>query len=91
MPKTIYRPEYRRLLDQLRQRREAKGISQTAAAAALGWSQQKFSAAEVGARRLDVFEYIALARFLGLVPSRALALAEAATSRTSRGSVRRNA
>jgi transcriptional regulator with XRE-family HTH domain len=75
MAKTIYRPEYRRLLETLRARREALGLSQTAVARAVGWPQQKLSAAESGARRLDVLEFIELAGVLDLSPSRALDLA----------------
>jgi transcriptional regulator with XRE-family HTH domain len=75
MAKTIYRAEYRRLLAALRARREALGLSQTAVAQAVGWPQQKLSAAESGARRLDVLEFIELAGVLKLTPSRALDLA----------------
>jgi transcriptional regulator with XRE-family HTH domain len=75
MAKTIYRAEYRRLLETLRQRREAQGLSQATVARALGWSQQKLSVAESGARRLDVLEFIELAGVLQLSPARALDLA----------------
>ena len=80
MSKTIYREEYPRLLAMLRDRREAKGISQSAAARSLGWSQQKLSASEAGARRLDVLEFIELAAFLGLSPERAIRAARTAGS-----------
>lgn len=66
MPKTIYRAEYRQLIDLLRERREAIGISQGELADRLGWTQQKVSFIETGARRMDVLEYINLARALGL-------------------------
>ena len=76
MPKTIYRAEYRQLVDSLRERREALGLSQAALARDLGWKQQKMSFIETGARRMDVLEYIALARALGLSPLAALRRAE---------------
>ena len=88
MAKTIYREEYRRLLAMMRERREAKGISQSAAARSLGWSQQKLSASEAGARRLDVLEFIELAAFLGLSPERAIRSARTAARATRGGSKR---
>lgn len=72
--KTIHRSEYRELIEHLRQRREKLGLSQTDVALALGWKQQRLSAIEAGARRLDVFEYFELAQSLGLSPQRALKL-----------------
>jgi transcriptional regulator with XRE-family HTH domain len=75
MSKTIYRAEYRRLLDVLRERRMTQGLSQASVAGALGWRQQKLSASESGARRLDVLEFIELASVLQLSPARALDLA----------------
>jgi transcriptional regulator with XRE-family HTH domain len=78
MAKTIYRAEYRRLVDVLRERREALGVSQAALARDLGWKQQKVSFIETGARRMDVLEYIALSRALGISPLAALRRAEKA-------------
>ena len=75
MAKTIYRPEYRDLVERLRLRRERLAISQSELALRLGWKQQKVSMIESGARRLDVLEYLAVARALNLTPGRALALA----------------
>jgi transcriptional regulator with XRE-family HTH domain len=74
--KTIHRNEYRQLVDLLRDRREAMGISQASVAQAVGWTQQKISYIETGARRMDVLEYIALARALGLSPVAAFRRAE---------------
>lgn len=78
MAKTIHRAEYRLLVDALRQRREALGLSQVALAQQLGWRQQKVSFIETGARRMDVLEYLALAGALGWRPMVALRKAEAA-------------
>lgn len=87
MPKTIHSPEYRQLIDDLRQRRLDLGMTQSATARALGWGQQKLSYAESSARRVDVIEYIHWARGLGLTPAKAFAMAErriAAAGRPSR-------
>jgi transcriptional regulator with XRE-family HTH domain len=84
MAKTIYRAEYRQLVDVLRERREKLGLSQVALARELGWKQQKVSFIETGARRMDVLEYIALARALGLSPVAALRRAEQTLARPRR-------
>jgi transcriptional regulator with XRE-family HTH domain len=76
MAKTIYRSQYRQLVDLLRERRESMGISQGALAHALGWTQQKVSYVETGARRMDVLEYILLAKALGISPVSAFRRAE---------------
>ena len=72
--KTIYAEEYRELVSGLRQIRKELGLTQAALAEALGWPQQRLSAVESGARRLDVMEYFVLADRLGLSPKRALEL-----------------
>jgi len=64
--KTIYSLEYRELVDQLRERRESLGYTQTGLASALGWPQQRVSAVESCSRRLDVMEYFEFAGALGL-------------------------
>jgi hypothetical protein len=38
----------------------------------LGWPQQRLSAVEAGARRLDVIEFLALSAALGLAPEDAI-------------------
>jgi len=78
MAKTIYSAEYRHLVDALRERREAVGLSQAEVAAALGWPQQRVSLTEAGARRLDVVEFIRWAGALGLSPRRAWSMVERA-------------
>ncbi|WP_027080410.1 helix-turn-helix domain-containing protein [Luteimonas mephitis] len=80
--KTIYSVEYRRLVQQLRARREELGLTQAALSAALGWPQQRLSAIEAGARRLDVLEFLHLTARLGLTPEVAIRVAvEAAKPR----------
>lgn len=72
--KTIYREEYRRLVESLRRRREELGLSQGELARQLGWRQQRMSAVEAGARRLDVIEFFELTSALGLSPAHAMKL-----------------
>lgn len=72
--KTIYREDYRRLVERLRGYREELGLSQTELARQLGWPQQKVSTIEAGARRLDVIEFFQLTSALGLSPARAMKL-----------------
>lgn len=72
--KTIYRVDYRRLVKRLRDRREELGLSQSDVARALGWPQQRLSAVEAGARRLDIMEFFELTSALGLTAQRALKL-----------------
>ena len=75
MPKkTIYAKEYRELVNGLRRTRKALGLTQTGLCDALGWPQQRLSAVERGARRLDVMEYFLLAEKLGMSPKQALTL-----------------
>lgn len=72
--KTIYRVDYRKLVERLRDRREELGLSQSEVARALGWPQQRLSAVEAGARRLDVLEFFQLTSALGLTAQRAVKL-----------------
>lgn len=70
--KTIYASNYKKLVKRLRARREEVGLSQAALASALRWPQQRVSAVEAGARRLDVLEYFAIAEALGLTRTGAM-------------------
>ncbi|MCA0298887.1 MAG: helix-turn-helix domain-containing protein [Proteobacteria bacterium] len=72
--KTIYRDDYRKLVERLRNRREELGLTQSDVARRLGWPQQRLSAVEAGARRLDVIEFFQLTSALGLTASRAVKL-----------------
>ena len=49
-------------------------MSQATLARALGWPQQRLSAVEAGARRLDVIEFLQLTTALGLSPEEAIKL-----------------
>lgn len=84
MAKTIHRAEYRQLVDQLRQKREKLGLSQGELATRLGWSQQKISFIETGARRMDILEYVTVARALGLRPATVFSRAERLIDSASR-------
>ena len=59
----------------LRALREDAGLSQSDLAKVLGWPQQRLSAVEAGARRLDVIEFLSLTEALGLTPEQAIYLA----------------
>lgn len=72
--KTIYREEYRKLVERLRDSREQLGLSQSEVARTLGWPQQRMSAVEAGARRLDVIEFFELTAALGISATRAIKL-----------------
>jgi len=72
--KTIYSETYRQLVQDLRALREQAGWSQTALSQELGWPQQRLSAVEAGARRLDVLEFLQLVRALGLTPEEGIGL-----------------
>ena len=56
MEKTLYRPEYRILLDLLRAIRMEAGINQEKVAEGTGFSQSMVSKVERGERRLDIVE-----------------------------------
>lgn len=84
LAKTIHRNEYRQLVDLLRKRRESVGMSQGGLARELGWSQQKVSYVETGARRMDVLEFIGMARALGIKPVDAFRRAEKLVLGTAR-------
>lgn len=68
MPKSIYREEYRVLIDLLRAARERAGITQGAVAEAFGRPQSTLSHLEGGSRRLDVVEFVDYCRIVGADP-----------------------
>ena len=80
--KTIYSEAYRQLVQDLRALREQAGLSQTALSELLGWSQQRLSAVEAGARRLDVLEFLQLVRALGLTPEAGIGLVTRAEAKS---------
>lgn len=84
--KTIYSPEYRRLVQSLRALREGAGLTQTGLSLQLGWPQQRLSAIEAGARRLDVIEFLNLVGALGLSPEQGIGLAATVATPKSKSS-----
>lgn len=59
-------PRYRGLIDNLVKARKDQGLSQDALAKLLGRHQQFVSRYETGERRLDVIEFVDIARALGV-------------------------
>jgi transcriptional regulator with XRE-family HTH domain len=66
--KSIHSDDYRHVVEILAATRTARGIQQTAVAAALGKPQSYVSKVEGRERRLDVIEFIAFCRVLGVSP-----------------------
>jgi transcriptional regulator with XRE-family HTH domain len=63
--RSIYLDTYRQFLERLRKARQEAGMSQVAAAAALGKPQSYVSYCETGGRRVDVEELREFARLYG--------------------------
>ncbi len=84
MTKTIYRAEYREVVDGLRQAREALGVTQVELASRLGRTQQWVSMMESGSRRLDVIEFAEVCLALEADPLAMLAPALAVAKGTQR-------
>ena len=68
--KTIHDSRYVRLIDRMKARREALGISQVALAARLGVTNRWVSKVEHRDIRLDVMTFIRVCRALGVRASR---------------------
>jgi transcriptional regulator with XRE-family HTH domain len=64
--KTIHDPRYIRLIEQLKRRRLALGLTQTEVATNLGWQRTVLSNIETRERRLDTLEFFLLARLYGI-------------------------
>ncbi|MFT3778244.1 MAG: helix-turn-helix transcriptional regulator [Ottowia sp.] len=56
MHKSLYTTQYQALLTQLRELRQAQGVTQSELAERLAWTQVNVSKVETGVRRLDVIE-----------------------------------
>jgi transcriptional regulator with XRE-family HTH domain len=72
MPKSVFTEAYRLVLASLRIAREEAGVTQTELARRLGVPQQFVSRAELGVRRLDVVEFYAIMKALGVDPAEAI-------------------
>lgn len=72
MVKTLGTRRHKSLIAMLIERREASGMTQTELAARLGEYQSFVARLESGQRRVDVVEFIDLAKILGFDPSAAI-------------------
>jgi transcriptional regulator with XRE-family HTH domain len=72
MRKTLHSPDYARFLALLKQARKDAGIVQQELADMLGKPQSFIAKVERGERRIDVIEFIAIARAIGRDPVRLL-------------------
>lgn len=68
MPKSAFTDAYGSLLAVLIEARKAAGVSQEELARRLGRKQPFISLIERGVRRIDVIEFYAMARALGIEP-----------------------
>lgn len=70
---SVYSEDYQRVIAALKAARKARGITQASLALALGKPQSFIAKVENGERRLDVVEFVRLARLVGIEPEAALA------------------
>jgi DNA-binding XRE family transcriptional regulator len=63
---SVYSDEYQRVISALKKARKEKGITQVQLAEALGKPQSFIAKVESGERRLDVVEFVHLARLVGV-------------------------
>ncbi|UFK55235.1 helix-turn-helix domain-containing protein [Enterobacter sp. AN-K1] len=61
---SVYSDEYQRVINALKKSRKEKGITQAQLAEALGKPQSFIAKVENGERRLDVVEFVHLARLV---------------------------
>lgn len=66
---SVYSDEYQRVINALKKARKERGITQAQLAEALGKPQSFIAKVESGERRLDVVEFVHLARLVGVDPS----------------------
>ncbi len=69
MPKTIFGGEHRHLVAVLVEARQTSGLTQAELAARVGKDQSFVSIIERGQRRVDVLEFVALARAMDAEPT----------------------
>ncbi|MDF3721753.1 helix-turn-helix transcriptional regulator [Enterobacter hormaechei] len=70
---SVYSEEYQLVINALKKARKEKGITQAQLAEALGKPQSFIAKVESGERRLDVVEFVHLARLVGAVVQRIIA------------------
>lgn len=64
----VVSPDYRRAIDQIKAAREAAGLSQRDVARRLGKPVSFVNKIELLERRLDIVEFVVLARAIGIEP-----------------------
>jgi transcriptional regulator with XRE-family HTH domain len=69
MPKSVFTDAYRELLNLLVEARKEAGMTQVELAQRLGRPQPFVSYFERGERRMDVIEFVAVAKALGVDPA----------------------
>jgi transcriptional regulator with XRE-family HTH domain len=72
MPKSVFTDAYQVVRGRLRQARLDAGVSQTELARRVGKNQQLISYIELGIRRVDLVEFYAIMRALGVDPAEAM-------------------
>ncbi|NQD60763.1 helix-turn-helix transcriptional regulator [Enterobacter sp. CM29] len=70
---SVYSDEYQRVINALKKARKEKGMTQAQLAEALGKPQSFIAKVENGERRLDVVEFVYLARLVGTDVQRIIA------------------
>ncbi len=68
MPRSVFTPAYKQMLETLIAARKEAGVKQSDLAKALNWHQSYVSHVESGIRRLDVIEFCGIAKVLGYDP-----------------------
>ncbi len=74
MQKSVYSEQYRKVLDWLIAARKATGLTQQQVADRLGKPQSFIAKYEGGERRLDVVEFVTIAKLLKADPASAIRL-----------------
>jgi transcriptional regulator with XRE-family HTH domain len=69
MPKSVFTDAYQIVCKDVREARRKAGVSQTELARRLGKTQQFVSFIERGVRRVDLVEYYAVMKALGVDPA----------------------
>jgi transcriptional regulator with XRE-family HTH domain len=69
MPRSVFTDAYRELLSLLVEVRKEAGVTQVELAKRLGRPQPFVSYFERGERRMDVIEFVAVAKALGVAPA----------------------
>lgn len=73
MPKTIFGGDHQHLVEVLIEARKSAGLTQVELSQRIGRDQTFISLIERGQRRVDVIEFIGLAKAMGLEPVELLA------------------